>query len=311
MAKAFVLLNPYANRWQAGARRPALEAALRAAGVPYHLAVSRRRRHAIALVAQAVREGYTPIVAAGGDGTIGEVINGIAQALGPQAAWPPLGILPLGTANDLVDNVGLPRRLSEAARVIAAGVTRPMDLIQIQVHNAAGEARTWYCANNTALGLEPTITHIQQEMTWAKGNLRYLLATLVGIFRNPIWEAELRWKGGGHRGPVNLISVGNHRRTGGLFYMTPHADGFDGRLTFIFGYTKSRLRLLQILPHALKAEGDDLSTVPEVREVHSPFLEVRLASPSPMHADGELYETAARAITFRTLPGQLPLLLPA
>ncbi|HEY58962.1 MAG TPA: diacylglycerol kinase family lipid kinase [Anaerolineae bacterium] len=308
--KAFVLLNPYANRWQAGAHRQALEEALRAAGVPYHLEVSQRRRHAIPLVARAVREGYAPIIAAGGDGTIGEVVNGIAQALGPEGAWPPLGVLPLGTANDLVDNVGLPRQLTNAARVIATGKTRPMDVVQIQVRNAAGETHTWYSANNTALGLEPTITHIQQEMTWAKGNLRYLLATLAGILRHPVWEAELRWEGGSYQGPVNLISVGNHRRTGGLFYMTPHADGFDGRLTFIFAYAKSRLRVLQILPHALKAEGDDLSTVPEVHEIHSPFLEVHLETPSPMHADGELYETQALTLSFRTLPGQIPLLTP-
>ncbi len=307
---AFVLLNPYANRWKAGEQRPALEAALRAAGVEYRLAVSQRRRHAIEQVAQAVQEGHAPIVAAGGDGTIGEVVNGIARALGPESPWPPLGILPLGTANDLVDNVGLPRDLPQAAQVIAAGKTRPMDVIQITVRNAAGETHTWYSVNNTALGLEPTITHIQQEMTWAKGNLRYLLATLIGILRHPVWQAELRWEGGEYQGPVNLVSVGNHRRTGGLFYMTPHADGFDGRLTFIYAHAPTRRRVLQILPHALKTEEDDLSTVPEVHEVHSPFLEVRLKPPSPMHADGELYETQAVTLIYRILPGQIPLLVP-
>ena len=307
---AFVVLNPYANRWKAGAQREALEAALRQAGVTYHLVVTQRRRHAIELTAEAVRQGHTPIVAAGGDGTIGEVVNGIAQGLGPEQPWPPLGILPLGTANDLVDNVGLPHDLRAAAALIAQGQTRPMDVIQITVRNAAGETHTWYSANNTALGLEPTITHIQQEMTWAKGTVRYLLATLAGILRHPIWQAEMRWEGGHYQGSLNLVSVGNHRRTGGLFYMTPHADGFDGLLTFIYAYAKTRRRVLQILPHALKATEDDLSTVPEVHEVHSPWLEVRLKSPSPLHADGELYEQAAVEVTFRTLAGKLPLLAP-
>ncbi len=169
---------------------------------------------------------------------------------------------------------------------------------------------TWYSANNTALGLEPTITHIQQEMTWAKGTVRYLLATLAGILRHPIWQAEMRWEGGHYQGPLNLVSVGNHRRTGGLFYMTPHADGFDGLLTFIYAYAKTRRRVLQILPHALKATGDDLSTVPEVHEIHSPWLDVRLSPASPLHADGELYEQAAVEVTFRTLAGKLPLLAP-
>ncbi len=307
---AFVLLNPYANRWKAGAQRRAAEAALQKAGVAYRLVLSQRPRHAIALVAEAVRQGFAPIIAAGGDGTIGEVLNGIAQGLGPQAPWPPLGILPLGTANDLVENVGLPLDLTQAAQAIAQGRARRMDVVQISLRNAAGAQRTWYSANNTALGLEPTITHIQQEMTWAKGTLRYLLATLIGILRHPLWQVEMTWAGGAYQGPVNLISVGNHRRTGGLFYMTPHADGFDGALTFIYAYAKSRRRVLQILPHALKAEGATLDTLPEAHEVHSPYLEVRLSPPSPWHADGELYEQNAVALRFQVLPQKIPLLLP-
>ncbi len=307
MNNAFVWLNPYANRWQAGRQRAALEAALQRAGINYTLTVSESPRQALARVAQAVREGHAPIIAAGGDGTIGEVVNGIAR--GAADAWPPLGVLPLGTANDLADNVGLPRGLDAAVEVIARGHTRPMDVIRITVENARGETTTWYSVNNTALGLEPTITRLQQEMRWAKGTLRYLLATLRGVLRHPIWQAELTWEGGAYRGPVNLVSVGNHRRTGGLFYMTPHADGFDGQLTFIYGHAPTRRRVLQALPHALHAEEGHIATVPEIAEVHSPWLEVRLDPPSPFHADGELYVLDAVALRFDVLPARVPLLL--
>ena len=77
---AKVILSPYANRWNAKARWPEAAAALKAAGVEYELAVSERRRHVIELAEQAARQGFSPIIAAGGDGTIGEVVNGIARA---------------------------------------------------------------------------------------------------------------------------------------------------------------------------------------------------------------------------------------
>jgi len=305
---AFVWLNPYANRWQAGRQREAIEAALQQAGVDYTLAVSAGPRDALTQVAHAVQQGYAPIIAAGGDGTIGEVINGMARGAG-NAPWPRFGVLPLGTANDLADNIGLPRELNKAVEVIARGHTRPMDAIRITVENAQGETSTWYSVNNTALGLEPTITQLQQAMRWAKGTLRYLLATLRGVLRHPIWQAELTWENGHYRGPINLVSVGNHKRTGGLFYMTPHADGFDGLLTFIYGHVTSRGRVFKALPHALRAEEGHIATVPDIHEIHSPFLEVRLDPPSPFHADGELYVADAVALRFEALAGQVPLLL--
>lgn len=309
--QAFVLLNPYANRWRAGAQREALEAALQAAGIPYTLAVSERRRQAIELVAEAVRQGHTPILAAGGDGTIGEVVNGIARAKGPEAPWPPLGVFPLGTANDLVDNLGLPHDLNACAQLVAAGHTRSMDVVQIEVTNAQAEQGVYYSVNNSALGLEPTITHIQQEMVWAKGTLRYVLAALRGIGRNPHWQARLRWEGGAYEGPLSLVSVGNHPRTGGVFYMTPHADGFDGRLTFVYAYAKNRRRMLQLLPKTFHTDERSFIYQPEAREIHSPWLEVELDPPSPFHADGELYELQAVRLTFRVLPARLPVFLPS
>ncbi len=308
---AFVLLNPYANRWRAAAHQAALEAALRQAGVDFVLARSTHRRHAIELVAEAVRAGHRPILAAGGDGTIGEVVNGIARALGPEAPWPPLGVFALGTANDLVDNLALPHDLEATARYIAAGHTRAMDVVQIQLTNAQGEQAVYYAVNNSAVGLEPTVTLIQQEMTWAKGILRYVLAALRGVARHPIWQAHLTWANGSYEGPINLVSVGNHPRTGGVFYMTPHADGFDGRLTFTYAHVPTRRRLLSLLPRTMRTDRGNAVYQPDVQEIHSPWLKVQLDHPSPFHADGELYELAALHLTFQVLPGKLPLLMPA
>ncbi len=147
---AKLILNPYANRWKAKARLPEAESALKSAGVDFDLVISERPGHLIELAKQAARQGFSPIIAAGGDGTIGEVVNGLAHAVKSEKdLLGPLGILPLGSANDLVDNLGLPTDLTEAARVIAAGKTRLMDL---------GYVNGFYFANNSAIG-SGTIHH--------------------------------------------------------------------------------------------------------------------------------------------------------
>src|SRR5512137_212209 len=102
---AKIILNPYSNRWNAQKRWPEADAALKAAGVDFELVVSEHPRHVTELAEQAARQGFSPIVAAGGDGTIGETVNGLARAArDDKSLLGPFGVLPLGSANDLVDN---------------------------------------------------------------------------------------------------------------------------------------------------------------------------------------------------------------
>ena len=299
---AKVILNPYAARWNARKRWHEAAAALKAAGLDFEMVESERRGHCTELAAQAVREGFSPVIAAGGDGTIGEVINGILRAAEEGAAQPPFGVLPLGTANDLVCNLELPLDLDEMAKILVEGHTRPMDL---------GSVNGRYFANNAALGLEPTVTLIQQNMTWAKGILRYLLAALTGIARNQHWEGVLEWDDGHYEGPLTLVTVGNCARTGGLFYMTPHASPFDGKLTATYGFRPTRWGVLTLLPNTMKPGEGSYVESGDMHEIHFTWLKVRLESPSPAHADGEIFSEAMTEVEYRVHPAKLSILMPA
>ncbi len=296
-----VILNPFSGRWAALKRRAEVTGALDAAGVDYQLELTKGAGHAAGLARQAVSEGYTPIIAAGGDGLINEVVNGLAPVhAGQEAPWMPLGILPLGTANDLVDNLGMPRDLGAAARVIAAGQTRSLDLGWVNGH---------YFVNNAGLGLESYIAVIQNRMTRLRGMLRYLSATFTGIAHNPRWEMQLVWDDGEYRGPVTMISIGNCARTGGLFYTVPHADPFDGRLTFVYGFVPTRLELMRLLPMTMRPAAGNYVEHPEVHEVHARSLTVRTQPATPMHADGEVIAEQVQELEYRIVPGKLPLLM--
>jgi diacylglycerol kinase (ATP) len=299
---AKVILNPYSNRWNARKRWPEAEAALKAAGVDFELVVSERPHHVVELAEAAARAGFSPIIAAGGDGTIGETVNGMARAARSEKdPLGPFGVLPLGSANDLVDNLGLPKDLAGAAQVIAAGKTRAMDI---------GTVNGLYFANNSAIGLEPYITLVQQRITWIKGMMRYLVAAVMGIMDKPLWSAKIEWEGGSYEGPIILVTVGNGPRTGGVFFMTPHADLFDGRLSFVYAYRPTRRAMFAVLPLTMKrAEGSYVETA-DVHEEHTAWIKIHVDRPTPAHVDGEIFSESVQDLEYRIQPARLKILVP-
>jgi len=299
---AKVILNPYSNRWNAQARWPEAEAALKSAGVDFDLVISDRKGAVVNLTEEATRAGFSPIIAAGGDGTIGEVVNGMAHAAGSMdKPLGPLGIVPLGSANDLVDNLGIPKDLNEAAKVIAAG---KIDLIDV------GKCNERYFANNSAAGLEPYVTTKQEKIHWIKGVPRYLVAAIQGIMDKPEWNAKVEWDGGSFEGPLSLISIGNGPRTGGIFFMSPHADPRDGKLTFAYGYRKTRLGLFQALPRAMKPDEGNFVEMEDMHEIHATRISIELDRPSPAHTDGELFPEFLNSLTYEIYPKKLQIILP-
>lgn len=298
---AKVILNPYSNRWNSQKRWPEAEAALKAAGVDFELAVSERKGHIVELAGQAVRDGFSPIIAAGGDGSLGDTVNGLARAAkSDREPLSPFGIMPLGSANDLVYTLGLPTDLNEAAKVIAAGKTKAMDL---------GKLNDKYFVNNSAAGLEPYITTKHEKIHWIKGMARYLVAAMQGILDKPEWNGTVKWDDGSYQGPLSFISVGNGRRTGG-FFMTPHADPFDGKLTLAFGYRPTRLGLFLALPRAFNEDKGSYVEMDGMHEIQATHISIHLDKPSYAHTDGELLPEQLQDFEYEIFPQRLNILLP-
>ncbi len=297
--KVKVLLNPYSNRWNARKRWPEAEVALKAAGVDFSLSVSEHPHHLTDLATEALSQQFTTIVVAGGDGSIGETINGIARRWDGKGNFPAaLGILPLGSANDFAFAIGLPFNLSEAAKVIASGKTCAVDLCQ---------CNGLFFLNNSAGCLEPYVTTKHERIHWIKGQARYMVAALWAILDKPEWNGNLKWDGGEYKGPLSLVTIGNGRRTGG-FFMTPHADPFDGKLTLAFGFRASRLGLLGALPRALKDGPGNYVEMQGMWELHCTKLKVHLDKPSPVHTDGELFDQWLNDLDYKIFPAVVPVL---
>jgi diacylglycerol kinase (ATP) len=296
MPPSLLIVNPYSGRGAARRRQSELDRALRRAGLECERVETTGPRHAEHLAQEACRSGRT-ILVAGGDGTIGEVLNGMALAR-PQGVLGPVGLLPLGTANDLVHNLGLPTDLEASAVAIASGRTRRIDL---------GQANEWVFANNSAVGLEPVVTRYNIRMVRWRGVLRYLVAALRAINDKPAWQMRLGWDDGSYDGPISLVSVGNGVVTGGLFRMAPAAVLDDGRLTFVFGFAPTRRKMLSLLPRTISGS---FVNDPGIQQHHTTRLTLDSTTPTPIQVDGEVRAEAIRQVTYRVLPARLDVFCP-
>lgn len=292
-----VILNPYANRWGAQARVPDVHGALARVGVQCDLVLTTTGQEATRLAQAAAGQDYEAIVAAGGDGTVSEVVNGLIRAAG-DGPTRPLGILPIGTGNDFSDMVGIPRDLSAAATVIGAAKTRQVD---------AGRVNDHYFNNNCALAMEPMVTIENIKMRRISGNLRYLAALAKALLKLQAWQMRISWDEGEHEGPIILLSVCNGPRTGGLFYMSPEARVDDGLFDFVLAPDMSKLRVLTILPRLFN--GSHLKH-PLIAHHRARRLKVTSEPGTPIHADGEVIASSERCVEYETLPGKITLLAP-
>lgn len=287
---AIVILNPRAARGAAKKKWPRYRDALIRSGVRFEVLVTEYPGHATELARDAVRKSQGPIIAAGGDGTVSEVINGIVAAHDPGCThYGPIGIIPLGSSNDLAKTLSIPLDPDGAAETIARGTGTLIDCARVNDRSFV---------LNAAAGLEAGISTIQVRIPLIAGPVRYQLASVLGILRARSYDARLAWDGGGYTGPLMLLTVGNAPSTGG-FYVAPHADLRDGLLTVVYAPPKSRRELFRILPKALNPPGrGNYVEEPGIFEIDTPWLEVELTPASPAHADGELFPTGISRLSF-------------
>ncbi|MFQ5399748.1 MAG: diacylglycerol/lipid kinase family protein [Anaerolineae bacterium] len=300
--KVKIILNPYANRWGAGERRAEVEAACAAAGLAYDITVTSGPGQGRQAAQQAAQQAaYDAVVAAGGDGTLGEVINGLITAAqdGPTI---PFGVIPIGTANDFGDMTELPRDVAAAVQVIAAGKTRQIDAGRVKLLDG-----THYFDNNSALAMEPMVTLENIKMTRLSGNLRYITALVRALIKLKAWQMRVIWDDGDFKGPAYLLSVCNTPRTGGVFLMAPGALMDDGLLDFVLVPEVSKGTLLALLGRLFK--GTHVAH-PQVHFERTTHLRVESQPGTPIHVDGEIISEAETSLEYRVLPGKITLLTP-
>lgn len=183
-------------------------------------------RDARRLAAQAISEGFDTLIAAGGDGTLNEVLNGMGDV--PDGfAKVRLGILPLGTVNVFARELGIPLKPAAAWPVLQRGNEKRIDLAVVE-NGAGGETERTYFAQLAGAGLDSrAIELVDWPLKKKIGPLAYVVAGLKAM-REP--HPQLVISDGTRTVKGHLVLVGNGRLYGGTFRVFPKADFCDGKL---------------------------------------------------------------------------------
>jgi len=253
-----------------------------------------RRGSAARLAKTALGKGRELIVAAGGDGTLNEVINGIGENLGDAA----VGLIPLGTGNDFARTIGVPADIEEAIDLIRTGETRPVDLVRV----TSDAVR--YFVNVSAGGFSGLMNEkLTKEMKKTWGPLAYLRSAAAALPELRAYQTTLAFDNAESlRIELYNVVVANGRYVAGGTLIAPDASIDDGLLDIVL-IPKRPATELAVLA-AQVALGTHLSSETIVFRRASK-LTVNSSPGMWFNVDGELvgneparFEILARALRF-------------
>lgn len=239
-------------------------------------------------------------MAAGGDGTSNEVINGLKTAA-PEGRTPALGILPVGRGNDFAHAVGAPTSLDAAAAALAGNHRRAIDIGRVIGGNHP-EGR--YFGSCVGVGFDAVGTIEAAKLPRWGGFLSFLVAILKTIFLFPNGPTiRLDYDGQTLTTPTLMVSVMNGRRLGGGFWMAPQAEPDDGLFDICVARQVSRRRILTLIPHFLRGTQATQKEILMLRARHITIEAV--AGILPAHTDGEIISTDGKRLEIELLPHDL------
>ena len=246
--------------------------------------------------------GHDLVVAAGGDGTVHLVANGLMEAGRSAEDRPALGVLPLGTGNDFARTLGLPLGCTPGVAVEALrhAPVRTMDLIRVS--HPDGEGETQYAINVCAGGFSGAVDEIltdELKATW--GPLAYLVGAVKALPALDDYHTEVAWDSG----PAETVDafnvvVANGRTAGGGRPVAPRASPEDGLLDVVLIRAGSGVDVARIAARA--AAGDYLD---DAGVMFNRVKRVAITSRPGMwfNVDGELRTNDP--VTFEAVPGAL------
>lgn len=287
-SRALVLINPAARRGAQGPdqvvprlRELGLEVTVELASDPEGVADQVRcHRHTV-----------DRVIVGGGDGTLHLALQGLVET------GLPLGILPLGTANNLARTLGVPADPLAACEVIAQDHRRRIDL---------GWVNGRYFFTTASIGLSVRITEeLSAETKRRWGPLAYAFTALRVLRRTRPFHARITWAGGQRESRTVQIVVGNGRYYGTALPVAEDATIDDARLDLYSLEVRHWWQLLALAPALKRGRHGEKDTVETLR---APEFEIHTRTPRGIDVDGEI--GASTPARFRVVPRALEVYAP-
>ncbi|MGH9335364.1 MAG: diacylglycerol/lipid kinase family protein, partial [Vicinamibacteria bacterium] len=226
--------------------------------------------------ARAVRSSqHDVLLVSGGDGTLHEVVNGLASVCAKDR--PSLALLPFGRGNDFAFEIGI-RGERETLEALLGGSRRAVDLGRTDAGVFLGVAGT---------GFDARVARRAQETPFLSGSLLYTWAVFRTLTEFRPIVARVTYESGRYEGPITFAAAGNTSRYGGGMRIAPRAALDDGALDLCLVREISRATLVRMFPAVFA--GRHLSH-PSVDYVRTRFVEIETEEPAEVFADGEFLQ---------------------
>lgn len=272
----FLIFNPAADRGRAASLIPKIESLFNSRKINYQLAVTKAPLHATELAKQAVKKGYKIVIAAGGDGTVNEIVNGLA---GTDTV---MGIIPIGSGNDFSKNLALKKTdLEFNLEVVLRNKVRVVDL---------GIMNGRYFANQVSMGFTGQISaYTKISPAFLRGYPMYLYSILRMLINYRSYNLHIQFKDENGKakkieGDFTLCDVGNSRYEGGGFQVTPDAKIDDEIFDVCIADRVTRKYILRLLPLIMHGQHVNM---PHVSMYKVKEITVESDQTIPLHYDGE------------------------
>ena len=282
-----LIFNPAAGRGRAIRETAAVSAEVRRQLGDVAIYHTDRKGHAAEIAASLRGQGVT-VIAAGGDGTVHEIVNGL---VGGNCT---LGIIPIGSGNDFVKMLNLKGGdWRSAVAAIRRGHTLQADV---------GKVGAVYFPNGVGIGFDAEALIESHKTKHLKGFALYFASVLKALRRYRNRTVTLTIDGRRQTREIFLIAVGNGECAGGGFYLTPGARIDDGRLDVCIARALKLREILLLLPRVVKGKHIGM---PQVEYLQAEHLRIESAQGIPAHADGELLGADLRELEIELLPAAL------
>ncbi len=299
--KPVMIYNPNAAHRNAEKILPSVRELFKKYELEYDLILTEKQGHALDLAKQQAEVGRPLVIAAGGDGTMNEVINGLIAANCPDGKKPVMGILPIGRGNDFAYGINIPKDLDKVIQATKSGKTRRID---IGLVTGGDFPNGRYFGNGVGLGFDTVVGFEATKITWSKGAASYLIGLVKTIFlyhTAPTYEIIM--EGETITQPSLLVSIMNGRRMGGLFMMAPNSDPEDGLFNLCLASSVPQIKILGVAAKFIKGNQEGHPAI-QMRQSKKVVVKA-LTGSIPAHADGETICYAGSELTIELIPQAL------
>lgn len=311
----FAVINGYAASKKASSKWTKAEERMRAKGVVFHGSRTGKAGNAMELTFDACMAGYRRFIAVGGDGTVHDVLNGIAAYVDGHDSDSfsdfTLGVIPVGSGNDWIKSTGVPKDICKAVDILEASVVRPQDVVRLSVLDFEAlpqkkELAVSYMANIGGIGIDARVCEkVNALKTQGKrGKILYVTSLLRAISERKPALARVECDGKTvFDGAYLSMAFGVGKYSGGGMRQTPAAVLDDGLLDMTIIPDLPLKRIAREVPRLFT--GTFLK-VPELVVSKSKVITVipyDMGCSEPVEVDGEVVGKVP--VEFRVLDSQI------